>query len=130
MKTLALRTDTEQAFIALYQNERLVRGLKWQAGRELSATLHQKIDELLSQENATLAPIAGIAVYKGPGSFTGLRIGIASMNALAYSLDVPIVGTQGDDWLKKAQDKLTNGENHHIIQPYYGADAKTTKPRK
>ena len=45
-----------------------------------------------------LNTISGLIVYQGPGSFTGLRIGITVANALSYSLGVKIVGTSGQNW--------------------------------
>lgn len=48
------------------------------------------IDQLLNEHNIRLTEITSIEVNVGPGSFTGLRVGIAIANALAYALDIPI----------------------------------------
>jgi tRNA threonylcarbamoyladenosine biosynthesis protein TsaB len=130
MKILALRTDTALASLALYQGDTLLQEFNWEAGRRLSATLHRKLLGLLKSERLTLSDVEAIVVYQGPGSFTGLRIGISAMNALAYSLNIPIIGVRGDAWSTNVQHELLAGKNHRIVQPYYGADPKTTKPRK
>lgn len=48
------------------------------------------VDQLLKTHALTLQDITSIEVNRGPGSFTGLRVGIAIANALAYALDIPI----------------------------------------
>lgn len=50
------------------------------------------IDTLLKKHSLTIREIGEIRVNKGPGSFTGLRVGIAIANALAYSLKIPVNG--------------------------------------
>jgi len=67
---------------------------------------------------------------KGPGSFTGLRIGITVFNTIADTNNVPIVGETGDSWQDKAIMRLENGENDHVVLPEYGSEANITKPRK
>jgi len=71
-----------------------------------------------------------IAVTTGPGSFTGLRIGMSVANALAYSNTIPIVASSGDNWLASGIDGLLAGKNDKIALPEYGADVHITKPRK
>src|SRR5205809_5421914 len=98
MKILALRTDRPEAELYLYQNDRKLAGLKWQAHRQLAETLNSRIKEILNKSSISYGDLEAIAIYKGPGSFTGLRIGMSVANALAYGLDLPIVAAGGDDW--------------------------------
>ncbi|NQU99947.1 MAG: tRNA (adenosine(37)-N6)-threonylcarbamoyltransferase complex dimerization subunit type 1 TsaB [Parcubacteria group bacterium] len=49
--------------------------------------------------NSRLKNLEGIAVISGPGSYTGLRVGIATSNALGYSLDLPVVDVNRLEWL-------------------------------
>ncbi len=89
---LSLRTDKPIAEIGLHDGLNQVDDIAWEAHRELSAQLHLKIEELLSKNDQTYQDLSGIAVFKGSGSFTGLRIGAAVANALAGALPIPIVG--------------------------------------
>lgn len=130
MLTLTLRTDKPEAELGLFNGKTKLAYSTWPAHRELAETIHMKIKELLESQGRTLKDVEGIAVYKGPGSFTGLRIGISVANTLADSLDLPIVSAIGKDWTKKACDGLERGANEHIALPEYGAPAKTTKPKK
>lgn len=57
-----------------------------------SEVLPEEVDKLLKAHGHTLAQVTGFVVGLGPGSFTGLRIGLATVKGLAYALRVPIVG--------------------------------------
>jgi tRNA threonylcarbamoyladenosine biosynthesis protein TsaB len=96
----------------------------------LAETLNTKIKEILNKSRISDSSLGGVAVYKGPGSFTGLRIGLSVGNALAYAGDIPIVGAGGDQWLTMALKALLAGQNDKIVVPEYGAPVRVTKPRK
>ena len=126
---LLIRTDKPEAEIILAKND-IVDDCKWEAHRILSDTLLQKINDLLKKNNVELHDLTGIGVFKGPGSFTGLRIGITVANTLADSLDLPIAGVSGKNWAKDAIKELKDHPQRQIITPKYGAEANITKPRK
>jgi tRNA threonylcarbamoyladenosine biosynthesis protein TsaB len=127
---LLINTSQPQAEIYLYKGEGKLAEDKWQAHRKLAETIHQRVDKLLSSKELNIKDISGIGIFKGPGSFTGLRIGHSVANALAYGLGVPIVGSLGDNWQADATARLVNGDNDQIVKPEYGAAARVTKPRK
>lgn len=54
------------------------------------------IDDLLREQNLSVKDIKSIVVREGDGSYTGLRVGIATANALAFSLNVPVIKTRGE----------------------------------
>jgi len=127
---LTVRTDKPEAEIGLYAGSAKVAYQQWHAHRELAETLHQKIKALLDDQHEDWSDIAGIVLYKGPGSFTGLRIGAAVANTLAASLSVGVVGTSGTDWIDKGLQMLQNGDDHGVVVPEYGAGAHITAPKK
>jgi tRNA threonylcarbamoyladenosine biosynthesis protein TsaB len=126
---LTLRTDKPDAEIGIYNDSIQLHYEVWQAHRALAETIHTKIRDVLQSQGKALQDIQGIVVYKGPGSFTGLRIGLTVANTLAYSLSVPIVG-QNDAWIEDGIDRLLGGEDDHVALPEYGAPVYITAPKK
>jgi tRNA threonylcarbamoyladenosine biosynthesis protein TsaB len=103
---------------------------EWQADRTLAKGLLAYLQTNLSRHGKGFSDISGIAVFEGPGSFTGLRIGITVLNTLADAERIPIVGVRGDDWQAVALSRLQAGENDRIVLPFYGSEAHITTPRK
>jgi tRNA threonylcarbamoyladenosine biosynthesis protein TsaB len=103
---------------------------KWVAERTLAKNLLREIEHFLKEHHFVWNDISALGVYKGPGSYTGLRIGITVMNTLADSLAISIVGVNGEDWPKKALHRLKQGENDTIIVPEYGGEPHITRPIK
>lgn len=130
MLVLALRTDKPEAELYLYKNQQLLGEESWQAHRQLAETIHLKIEALLTARGFSIKNINGLLIYEGPGSFTGLRIGMSVVNALAYSLQVPIVAAHGEDWLKTGLKRLSAGKNNGLAMPNYGSSAHITKPKR
>lgn len=103
---------------------------EWQADRQLARGLLGWINEQLTAEQKSWSDITGIGAYRGPGSFTGLRIGLTVVNTLADSLEIPIVGAMNESWQTECLDRLRKGETDRILLPYYDRDANITMPRK
>jgi tRNA threonylcarbamoyladenosine biosynthesis protein TsaB len=95
----------------------------------LAETIHQKIKEILDEHEKSLSGIEGVVVFKGPGSFTGLRIGISVANALADGLDAPITGEEGEQWATQGIKRLLDRQNDRVVLPEYGAAPHITKPK-
>lgn len=129
MTILTIRTDKPEAEIGLYQDSQQVAYEVWEAHRQLAETLHMRIKVLLEDCKMSLKDIEGIVVFKGPGSFTGLRIGLSVANALAYGLGIPIVATQSD-WIEKGITKLLAGDTDSVSLPEYGAPVHITQQKK
>ena len=130
MIILALRTDKPEAEIALYDDSKLIDSVSWEAHRQLAETIHHKIKDLLSSQGSYWSNVEGIIIYRGPGSFTGLRIGMSVANALASSLQIPIISESGEAWLEEALPKIINGSNQKVVVPEYGSEPHITKQRK
>lgn len=102
----------------------------WQADRTLAKNLLGYLNEKLGENSKTWSDISAIGVFEGPGSFTGLRIGLTVMNTIADSQNVLIVGGRGDNWQDEVLGKLNAGKNEKIVLPFYGSEAHITTPRK
>ena len=130
MIILALRTDKPEAELYLFDNAQQLAAIKWQAHLRLAETLNTQIEKILNKSSISYEDINAIAIYKGPGSFTGLRIGMSVANALAYSLNIPIVTKSGESWLEKSIQAIQKGQNDKIAVPKYGSPVRVTKPKK
>ena len=89
---LSVETATLAGSVALSRGEELVAAFAGDSGISHSNTLLMDIDKLLHQTQVELSEIDLFAVATGPGSFTGLRIGIATVKGLAATLDRPCAG--------------------------------------
>ncbi len=129
MITLAIRTDKPEAELYLLRDEEQLAAHKWEAHRELGTTLHQQIRHILDEQNLTVDEINHITVFEGPGSFTGLRIGISVANAFAYALAIPITAASGDSWLRAAYIQGHETVRDYVT-PLYGSDPHITQQKK
>lgn len=126
---LVLDTSTPICQLLLVSGERQIDG-SWQSGHNLSDGLLEHIQNMLVQNQLGWDDLTGLVVYKGPGSFTGLRIGCTVANSIAYARSLPIVGQTGTDWQQQGLDRLKTGQSDGIVLPEYGSEANITVPRK
>jgi len=90
---LVLDTATRHPVVALAENTgRVVAERQWTSQHRHGEELLGRIDELLGEVGSGRREMTGVIVGTGPGSFTGLRIGLASAKTIAYTLGVPLVG--------------------------------------
>lgn len=129
MIILTLRTDKPESEIGLYQDDKQLAYEVWPAGRQLSVQIHTKIHAMLQSRGYDWNDLDGIVCFKGPGSFTGLRIGLSVANGLAYGLQIPIVAEQ-DAWIEQGVERLLRGDQDQIALPEYGREAHITQSKK
>ncbi len=89
---LAIDTATRLAGIALYDELGLHAEELWRTGDNHTAELMPNIVRICDQSGVTPTELEAIGVSLGPGSFTGLRVGLAVAKGLALALEVPILG--------------------------------------
>jgi tRNA threonylcarbamoyladenosine biosynthesis protein TsaB len=89
---LAVDTSTKMASVALYDGVQVRAELTWEAPRRHTTELAPRVVELLEELRVKPSALTGLAVALGPGSFTGLRIGLALAKGLALAQSVPLVG--------------------------------------
>jgi tRNA threonylcarbamoyl adenosine modification protein YeaZ len=97
---LAMDTATRTPTLALGRADgQLVAERHWLSEHRHGEQLLQKLDELLAEAGVDRRELGAVVVGVGPGSFTGLRIGLATAKTIAYSLAVPIVGVSTSEAL-------------------------------
>jgi tRNA threonylcarbamoyladenosine biosynthesis protein TsaB len=89
---LAIDTSTTQTGLACYDERGLLADCAWLSGREHSAQLLPQLTLLLRHLGRPRDAISAIAVALGPGSWSGLRVGMSTAKGLALARDLPIVG--------------------------------------
>lgn len=88
---LCLETATEVCSVALFYNDSLLEIRESSARNVHSAMLTTFISEVLSSAEKKHSDLDAVAVSMGPGSYTGLRIGVATAKGLCYALDKPLI---------------------------------------
>lgn len=125
MLVLALDTTTREGSCALARDGRVLREQASDASQPQAARLPADLMTLLEQERLTLADIDIYAVSIGPGSFTGLRVGIATMQGLAFAAGKPLIGVSALDALHElAQVQLQLHSTRVHSAPVQGAQAQ------
>lgn len=99
MLILSLDTTTRAGSCALMRDERVLREQASDTSREQAERLPGELAALLEQASVALEDVDAFAVATGPGSFTGLRIGIATMQGLAMATGKPLIGVSAFDAL-------------------------------
>ena len=126
---LVLETGGATTHIYLYEDDKSSAQLEWESGRELSAQLLSRLTGFLAEKHIGLDDLSGIVIFSGPGSFTSLRIGHSVANALADSLAIPVVGADGDGWIRSGLSAVKTAQPGRPAMPNYGAEANITKPK-
>ncbi len=124
-----LDTSTPLCKLSLIDGDWLYND-QWQADRALADNLLLYVHEQLDINGKNFQDITAIGVFKGPGSFTGLRIGLTVMNTIASSEAIPIIGASGEQWQQDVLRRISRGENDELVMPFYGSEAHITTPRK
>ncbi len=119
---LALETSTKNCSVALIEGAE-IKALKEAHSDQYihSEKLHLFIEEALNQAGCKPSDLEAIAVGAGPGSYTGLRIGVTSAKALAYSLQIPLIGARGPELLVAEAIKQFEFPEQAILHPMIDA---------
>jgi len=92
LSILAIDTATQVSSVAVVKDERLLAEVTMQGKLTHSETLLPHIEQVLKMAATDKKDLTGIAISIGPGSFTGLRIGLAAAKAMSYALHIPLIG--------------------------------------
>lgn len=117
MNLLIDTTQAEKIIVALFNvsGEEIARREK--NVMQISENLLPEIEKLLKKQKVKLKDLKKILVNPGPGGFSSTRTGVATANALAYALNIPVA-----EW--------PSGKVREIVLPKYDKEPNITKPKK
>lgn len=95
---LSIDTSSNKEVIVFLKKDSEVTEIKEKIDKRKAQAILPMIDELLAKCHTKLEDLTGIEVAVGPGSFTGLRVGVAVANALAFSLKIPVNGKKAGEY--------------------------------
>jgi tRNA threonylcarbamoyladenosine biosynthesis protein TsaB len=107
---LNIESATEVCSVALADQGKLI-AIRESPGRDHASLLAVFIDEVIREAKFSLKDINAVAVSRGPGSYTGLRIGVASAKGICYALNKPLIAI---DTLKSMANSFLL-DNHETI---------------
>ncbi len=102
---IAIDTATDQASLALHDGFRVRAEQTWEARRRQTRELSPRLAQAMEQVDLRPKQLSGVAITIGPGSFTGLRIGMSVAKGLAVAQNLPLVGVPTLDVVAAAQGR-------------------------
>lgn len=121
---LVLDTATRNPVVAMADERgELIGARQWQSRHRHSEELLERLDGLLAEAHVDRRTLGGVIVGTGPGSFTGLRIGLATAKVIAYGLEVPLVGVSTTLALANAARKTSAAARIAVTLPAGASDS-------
>lgn len=99
MMLVAIDTSSDMSGVALYGAAGLLAQTQWQSGRRHSEQVLAQLDHLCRLCDVAPASVTHVAVSVGPGSWSGIRVGISIAKGLAIANDIPVIGVSTLDLL-------------------------------
>ncbi len=102
---LCIDTSLEQASIVFSENGHVIAGKTNKKQVDHASWIHTAIQQLLAENGHSLRDLQGIAVVAGPGSYTGLRVGMSTAKGLCFALDLPLLTLNTLELMASAQSE-------------------------
>ena len=89
---LNIETSSKNCSVSISKNEKII-GLREQSYDEYShsKSLHTFIEEILNETQLSVKDLSAVAISEGPGSYTGLRIGVSAAKGICIALNIPLI---------------------------------------
>ena len=128
MRYLYIDTSSSYLYTAIVENEKLLSEIKEEFGQSLSEVALPKIASMFEKTNLEAKDIDKIIVVDGPGSFTGIRIGITIAKVYAWSLNIPITTITSLEAMALSSDEeiahvpMINARRGYVYTAIYDKD--------
>ncbi|HWA33417.1 MAG TPA: tRNA (adenosine(37)-N6)-threonylcarbamoyltransferase complex dimerization subunit type 1 TsaB [Cyclobacteriaceae bacterium] len=107
---ISIETSTSVCSVALHENGGLVAAKELHQRHAAASQLAVQLEDLFSETRIPKRDIAAVAVSSGPGSYTGLRIGVAFAKGLSFGLEIPMIAIESLSVLASAVSSQQPGE--------------------
>jgi len=119
---LNIETATKICSVALAKDGKVIASKETSEGNSHSTLLAPFIKEIMDNSDYSFDNLDGIAVSMGPGSYTGLRIGVSTAKGLCFGLDIPLIAVSTLEAMTvQAIKQYPNLDNHMILSPMIDA---------
>jgi tRNA threonylcarbamoyladenosine biosynthesis protein TsaB len=124
---LNIETTSDVCSVALSADSKLVNLKEDKGGKSHASKLTVFIDEILEEEKLSVSNLDAVSISKGPGSYTGLRIGVSTAKGLCYGSDIPLIAVPtlqslAQGLLFKAQEAVQGGmQSSDLLVPMIDA---------
>ena len=130
MKILYIDTSSSYLYSAIVDDQKIISSISEEYGQSLSEVALPKIVEMFEKNNLSPKDVEKIIVVNGPGSFTGIRIGITIAKVYAWSLNIPITTITSLEAMSTSQDDnkvhvpILNARRGYVYAAVYDKDNK------
>ncbi len=111
MKILYLDTSSSFLYAAILEDDKVIEQIKDQLGNNLSSHTLPRVEEMLKINNVKVDDIGKIICVNGPGSFTGIRIGLTIAKTMAWAKKIPIVAISSLEAMALSSD----GDYNYVV---------------
>ena len=115
---LHIDTSVDKGSICLSNDDIILDYAECLLQKDQSAWLHPSIKNILSKNNISIRDLQAVSVVNGPGSYTGLRIGLAAAKGICYALSIPLIILSTLEVMASA---VLSSENNYLICPMIDA---------
>ena len=112
MRTLYLDTSSSFLYTAILDDSNIIKEIKEKLDNNLSVYALPRVEQMLKEANTNINEIEKIIVVNGPGSFTGIRIGLTIAKTLAWAREIPIIPISSLEAMS-----LSAGEDYDYVVP-------------
>ena len=120
-KILMIETSTECCSVALAVGTQILASRVNETPRQHAAQLVPYIQEVLKESGVSANTLDAVAVSEGPGSYTGLRVGVSLAKGLCFGAGIPLIGVGTLDLIANQAIELNDGEKPDYIVPMIDA---------